>query len=279
MEAIMCQKSACLLGILLLTLAGLVSGGCGKGNDGKPAQDAGPAAGDKGQGPKEPESKKPDFSVTAEAFVKEFLTKPEEAKKKYEGKVVELTGEVMDINDRLDGKEVLVSLRGAKKAPKDIVDVFPQCVLLPKYNARGLRLSPKQKVQITGRNANFFSFFINLQDCSLKELSKSEVPEFRAEDLVKEVAKDPTAASEKYRHKWVIVCGEVEDLTKNKNGFNHAKLKGDGKVRVSVTIGADALSRLHKGQSVCLRGNATIGLEIANNEVSLQMGMIVEAKK
>lgn len=279
----MVQKSSSLIGILLLTLAGLVSGGCGKGNEVKPAKDAGQVQadkgqGEKGQGPRESGAQKADFSVTSEAFAKEFLTNPEEAKKKYEGKVVELTGEVGTVSDRF-GSDVLVTLNGAKKDPKDVVGLFPQCVLLPAYHAKGLRLSPKQKVQITGKNANFLSFFINLQDCSLKELSPSEVVEIGAPELVKEVTKDPQAARKKYSEKWVIVCGEVADLKKDDRGFNYAKLKGEGKVAVSVTLAGDALTRLKKGQSVCLRGHASGGLGIDSNEIALQQGLIVEAKK
>ena len=64
------HKASSLVGVFLLTLAGLGSGGCGKGSDVNPAKDERPSTGDKGQGQREAASRKPDFSLTSEAFVK-----------------------------------------------------------------------------------------------------------------------------------------------------------------------------------------------------------------
>ncbi len=276
----MLSRSVSLIGILILTLAALLPAGCGKGDKDKEQArtDKGneQPGGDGAKGPDKAGARKPDYSLTAEAFSKEFIDNLEKANKKYEGKVIELTGEVQDVSkDTI--RRVVVNLVGAKKDPKDAVGVSVLGVLAPAYYARGVLLSPKQKVKLTGDFGQGFRSFVSTGNCTLEELSKSEALQVRAEDLVKDFTKDLQAARKKYTDKWVVVSGQVDDLTK-KGGFNYAKLKGDGKLRVSVTMGGDELAHLKKGEDVRLRGMFMGAPGIENNEVALQMGFLVPAK-
>jgi hypothetical protein len=189
---------------------------------------------------------------------------------------VELTGQVSEVVGSHGASKVIVLLVGAKKDPKDPVGTYPTCYLLPAYCTRGLYLSPGQAVKVTGEVKFVDSSSMFLANCTLEELGKSEILQIRAEDLVKEITKDGKAAKLKYEDQSMIVSGQLDGWTEEPL-LALAKLKGDGKVRVSVTLGRDELPYLKKGRTVRLRGTC-FHAAIRNNEVVLDMGFIVEAK-
>jgi hypothetical protein len=261
-----------LVSVALVLLCVLVQAGCGGSGKG-PDTAPGP-----GPGTAKVSPQKPDFSVTALEFTKEFMTDAKAAEAKYKDKVIELTGEVRSINPREAGKSVLVLLEGAKKDDKDIIGSWTQSNLLSESVPKGLLLSRKQKVKLTGKYEMNLGFVINIANCSLEELGKSQVIEVTAEDLAKEFAKDSEAARAKYtKEKDVIITGQIEELT-TARGFHFAKLKGDGKTRVSVTLGPDEVKLLTKGQTARLRSELPYEPNFDKGEVSVDAGSVVGVK-
>jgi hypothetical protein len=254
----------------LLTYAAV---GCG-GNQpaGKP-----PAGDNKDQKtPPKAAERKPDFNLTAEELTREIQKDKDAANKKYLGKLLELTGDVSSVASQEGGKEASVQMEGAKRDPKDVLGMLVLVRLQPKYAQTALQLSTKQKIKVTGEYGGATSLAAVLDNGAVQELGISEVISVTAPELTAEFLKDPKAAA-KYAKKELIVSGDVDDVTKER-GFTFAKLKGDGKARVSVTIGAMDADLLRKGQKVRLRCGSLGDVPFDNNEVRLDMGMIVEAK-
>ncbi len=258
-------------GLLMVALYALVSLGCGGGDQKGKGDKSGQ---EKGAGKTEP--RKADFALTAEEFSREFLKDEKEAEKKYQGKAVELTGTVAGVSTPDAGKTAVIQLEGAKKKETDIVGILVQIALRPEHTRTGLHLSRKQKVKISADyERSIGGFVVNLTKGSLEELSKSEVVAVKAADLAGEFTKDPKAA-EKYDKKEIIVTGETEDVVE-KQMFHYAKLKGDGKTRVSVVVGAADAPLLQKGKTVSLR--CELGFTpYEKGEARLQGGSVVEIK-
>jgi hypothetical protein len=263
-------------GWTVVAFLALVSLGCGGGDQkGKAPAPQGdtPAKGDADKG----QPREPTYKLTAEEFTRDFLKNEKEAQQKYQGMRVELTGQVFGISTPDAGKTAVVQLEGAKKKEKDIVGVLIQVALKPEQARTGLHLSRKQKVKITADFERAFgASIINLTGGSLEELGKSEVVAVKAADLAAEFAEDPKAAAGKYDKKEMVVTGEVADVSK-KGDFHYARLKGDGKVSVLVTVGADESRALAKGKTASLRAESGFP-PFEKNEVRLQGGSVVEVK-
>jgi hypothetical protein len=267
-------------GMIAAALLAVLALGCSGGNQsGSTDKDAKRDADKKGTDGTTPnKTAKPDYTVTAEEFSREFLKDDKAADRKYKGKVVAVTGEVFGVHPREGGKEVLVQLKGAKKVETDIVPNLVQFLLDPESTKAGLELSKGQKVQITATYELWLVVAANLNKGSLKELSKSELVSIAAADLAGEVAGNPGAAATKYAGKDVIVAGELADVTLDKDsGSTFARFKGDGKTPVLVILGDNDARLLRKGQSVRLRAETSPQL-YANNEVRLHLGTVVEIK-
>jgi hypothetical protein len=260
------------LGGLMIAAAVLVLG-CSRGEQ-QPKGEKQSEESKGGGGPKAG-ARKPDFTLTAEEFAREFLKDEKAADKKYEGKRVELTGEVSGVHSPDAGKTAVVQLKGAKKDKNDIVGALVQVGLRPEFTRTGLHLSRKQKIKVTADYQAWVVLAVNLGNGSLEELSKSELVEVRAPDLAREFVKDAKAASAKYAGKDIIVTGEVEAVSEKK-GFHYARLKGDGKTSVLVTVGASDAPLVQKGKTVGLRSEFPPQLE--KDEVTLQGGSVVEVK-
>jgi hypothetical protein len=258
-----------------VVIAALLILGCSRGEP-QPKGEK-PSEEGKGGGGPQAGARKPDFTLTAEEFTREFLKDKDAAKKKYEGKRVEITGEVSGVSSPDAGKTAVVQLQGAKKDKDDIVGTLVQVALRPEFTRTGLHLSSKQKVKVTADYEIFLSFFVNLANGSLEELSKSELVSVGAPELAREFAKDAKAAAAKYTNKELLVTGEVEQAG-DERGFHYVRLKGDGKTGVRVGVGSLYAQHLKKGATLGLRIPRDRGVEFEKNEVRLGGGSVVEAK-
>ena len=271
--------------IVAFTLIVMLSSACSK-PEGKPSSppNKGPDATgidkgkeiDKGKDPGKKENvKRPDFSLTAEAFTKEFVANAEAAKQKYADKVVELTGEVMWVDVGRFRKEKQVTVAFESIAINPTRSTSTRCKLLPEHHAKAVYLSPKQKIKITG---TFDDTYEVLMDCSLEELTPSKIIQVSAEELSKEFGKNVEAAKGKYDDKAMIVSGLVEELTKEETtGSYDAKLKGDGKWQIFVRIPLEEFASLKKGQTVRMRVIRR-PIDTANNHIVLSQGIVLDTK-
>jgi hypothetical protein len=245
--------------LLMTTVLALLSLGCGGGSQ--------PGKGQPG---------KADFALSVDEFTREFHRDENAAIRKYQGKVVELTGEVDRVGTQDAGASAVVLMEGAKKQASDILGLVVGINLRPEDVRTGLRLSRKQKVKVTAAYHRFSpGFTVSLVNGSLEELSKSEVVTVSAADLAREFAQDSKRAAGKYGPKGLIVTGEVEEVVVEKSP-HIAKLKGDGATRVSVALnGAERL--LQKGGTAALRCELD-SLPFEKDEVRLNGGFVVEVK-
>jgi hypothetical protein len=259
-----------------VALAVLLSWGCSAAKDGKPTSPntevptspgKGDDAGEKGK------SRKPDYSMSAIDLTKEFIANKDDAKRKYEGKLIEVSGKVYGVRGSW-GREVGVELEGHKDSKGYRQGVYG--VLLPEFHAKGNYLSSGKNVKITGEFSYWDSMSIFVVKCKLEEMEKSDIRSIKAEDLVDEFAKDSKAAEKKYKFfDPVIVFGEVQDC-KTDRGFLQIKLKGNGKWWVRVRASEDELIHAKKGRTLGLRGIFAFTAE--PNEVFIDGGFIVDAK-
>jgi len=220
--------------------------------------------------------KKADFSLTAEEFTREFLKDEKAADRKYQGKVVEVTGKVYSLVGKEGGKVAVLLLAGANRNEKEAIPTLIHARLQPGPKHPVFELAKGQQVRLTGEiGQGSGSTVIWLKNGVVRGLGKSNVVVITAADLAGEFSREAEAASRKFADKEILVTGEVAELV-TKDGY-YAKLKGDGKTRVSVPLNEDELRLLKKGQTVRLRG-MTLLAAYSNGEVSVSMGFIVEVK-
>jgi hypothetical protein len=219
------------------------------------------------------EVRKADYATSAGSFVTEFIANREAADAKYRGKRVEITGEVLSV---LGGKQAIVNFPFVKKTPEDAIGVCVAAKLRSDNRQKGLMLSEKQKVKITGNyEGDLVGYMVSLSECIVEEISKSELMAVNAEDMAKEFIADFQTATAKYQGKDVVIAGKIDELL---DGMVPAvKLHGHGDLAVSIYMGGAEVESLKKGQSVRLRGRFLLA-EVAKKEIRFQMGFVVEAK-
>ena len=225
-------------------------------------------------------SRKPDFTMTIDDLAAECASEEDakKAEKKYEAigivriagksaKILEITGTISRVGTNIIGEPYVIM--EPTKGPKFYIQAF----LMPEDFTRGMYLSSNQKVKITGEMQSAEKGKVMFVSRDLEEVSKSTVIVISAPDLVKEFNKDKQAWEQKYKdHTDLIVFGEIEEMTKER-GFEFAKLKGDGKMRVSFTIDGKGLQ---KGQTVLLRGG--FPPRLSDNEIHIDGGLKVGKK-
>jgi tRNA_anti-like len=211
---------------------------------------------------------KPDFAISSEELAKEFHVDADKAKSKYKDKIIEVTGEVWSIAPRPDVKDVVVVLHGAKD-PKD-GEKHIMIAMYPDQTAVASKLSRNQKVKI------FAVHNYGYAGKKLEEIEKSAVIMVSSVDLAKEFGSNPEAAKKKYNEKAdIIVSGELEEVVKE-GSFTYAKLKGDGKMRVSFTC--QGIGEPQKGQIVHIRSELPRPPSIDGKEISIDSGTVVDLK-
>lgn len=170
------------------------------------------------------------------------------AQAKYNGKVVEATGEVEVANKVLNANGF--SMKGAKKKPTDVIGVTVICNVPKGAERKAWRLG-------TG---NLTALGVYLTDCAVEELEPARTPRVTAKALAEEVLKDADAARKKYQTpeghpQAIIVDGTVAATEKSKDGFHTAKLAGAGGVTVDCTVNAEDFAALKAGDAVTIKGD------------------------
>jgi hypothetical protein len=212
----------------------LSGAGCGKTQEQAAPTPAGPSApggdSDKAKPKVDLAKASPDVTTDAESWHAEWKKDAEAARKKYKGKIVELSGVVEHPDDDPYGRIGYIWL----KAKSDILG--PRCAL--DDTAPWLKVGPGCTIKIRGTVPDF-GLSGDLYPCVIVESSPTTCLEITAARLAKEFAADKKAALDKYEKKWLIVEGELTGKEPSKideGRFIYLTLKGDGAVNVRCYI-------------------------------------------
>lgn len=261
------------LPIGLLTFA-LAFVGCQNGNVQKDV-------GTKKNIPKVSEEKKtiaqPDFQLTPEALVGELHADEAKATAKFQGKLLEITGVIHEIDVGSGDFRFKVS---TGKEEKQVCEVL--CGFITKDFDKAMRASAGQKVRVTGQFGRFTSALLTLEKCEFVALEPSKVQLAMAEAFTKEFEMDAMAAGQKYRGSNLIVKGTVEALDKTTSGFLVLKMKGTEKTALSIHMSHKlGLVReiVKKSDVVELRVYCRDVPELKNGEVTGLWGLLLGPKQ
>lgn len=198
----------------------------------------------------------PAFTLSASDWMAEWKKDEAEARKKYQGKVTELTGEVRDFGDDPYGNVGYLFL----KVEGNLLGV--RCAALDK--APWLKVGPGCTVKVRGTPPQF-GLAGDLFECTIVESSPQTALPVTAAELAQAFADDAKAAKEKYADKPLLITGEVAS-TEPEPDTSYLRLylraPGDLKVRANM----DGSSDFHKkrnagvqpGQRVQVLGNARL---------------------
>jgi hypothetical protein len=187
--------------------------GCSGKTDGDNAADTSSPGGDKkGDG-----SKKPVVSRGAKVFADECGKDPKAAEEKYKGKLVELSGTVIEIGASEDGKP-FVDLQG------DSRERIVRC--LTQAKEPWALVIPGQQVKLHGKFEGAGEKEIRLSDSIIVAPKSSPALNITAEKLAKEFKAAEEDTKGKYDGKYLIVEGEVVDK-KADGSYKFLHLKGD----------------------------------------------------
>jgi hypothetical protein len=123
-------------------------------------------------------AKPADFTVTAESITQEQFTDANAYSAKYKDKVVEVTGEVHNVDiDRFRLKGIL--------DPKTSYVKTVNCEIPTKDWDKSHLLARGQKVKVTGKAEVFFKTIVELKNCSFVELESAQLRKVTAEEIAK----------------------------------------------------------------------------------------------
>lgn len=151
---------------------------------------------------------KPDFTLSADQWLKEWKENPDESKKRYSGKIIELDGTVRSLSEDPHGKVKYLYLAGSGLGVMTAIgDKEPW-----------LKTGPGCKVRVRGTTMEIRPSA--LYPCIIVESSPSTVAVVSAQQLATEFANDPKAAKDKYDGKPVAVDGSItmKEVGKDKSG-------------------------------------------------------------
>jgi tRNA_anti-like len=207
----------------------------------------------------QPEKSKPtpplakaDFVLTAHDYDTDWKKDAKAAEKKYEGKMIELKGELNSIGLNDEGI-AWVSLRTGNKIANTEVEGTVSCQLLEKNP--WAKLGRGQTVTLRGRLNSGWGFA--LVESTLLELGPNPAIILSASDLAKEYGADKGKTLEKYEKKSLIVDGEIASKDEKSRSIT---LKADGKLQILCGGGftnskpAEIFGPLKVGQRVKILG-------------------------
>jgi hypothetical protein len=190
---------------------------------------------------------KPDFAMDTDSWQAEWQKDREAARKKYGGKIVELSGVVESPRDDPYGEVGYIYLK--VKAPGGI----QRCTLDDR--APWLRVGPECTIKIRGIVVSKGGIDGDIHDCVIVESSPNTCIEITAADLAKDFANDIQAANRKYKNKLVIVRGELVSKAPSeadKGRFVYLTLKGNDTYNVKCYLanGNDELRKANDGLKI-----------------------------
>lgn len=183
---------------------------------------------------------KTDFSMDVQAWYDEWKKDKEAAEKKYKDKVVELSGEVLNLGDDPYGRVGYIYL----KIKGDYIGV--RCAA--EDTQPWTKISPGSKVKLKGTPAQFSAFTGDLYPVVIVEAGANPAIVISAADLAKECSANKDAATEKYKEKWLMIEGEIAGVEPNKSGGIDVFVKGDEKLRLECATDKEQIGSLKAGQ-------------------------------
>ncbi len=243
-------------------------GGADKqGKQPRPGDRPGPAGDKQGpekpppQQPGDPGKAKPAFSLTAKEFSDAYKAKPDEARAKYKGKLIDLLGPVghLAAPSSLSPQPILKLVGDPANR---VIEV--SCVMADK--APWKKVTPGQTVKVRGEDRGGA-----LWGCRVVEVTGPAAPTFTADQLSKECAADPDAWGRKYRKKWMVVTGEVGGVKFNEAGAADVTLKTAAPKPAVVC----SFTAPQKGVAMSLRAGQKVKIlaavqECSEDEINLQ---------
>jgi hypothetical protein len=164
---------------------------------------------------------KPDFTVTAADLFAEFIKDPDSAKKRYNKKIIEVSGEVggFKYGDNAHG----VVLRVQKQHTGFVCNTIDR--------EPWARVCHGQEVKIRGRwSEGKYEPPELIEAVFVERPSRPQV--VTAEQLIKELRTDPTATRQKYQGFHLTVEGKIQATNINQDRNYEIELSGDGKYKV-----------------------------------------------
>jgi hypothetical protein len=202
---------------------------------------------------------KPDVTMDVDSWHAEWKKDPETAKKKYKGKIIELTGVVDRPGDDPYGRVgyIYPKIKSGGIGPRCALDEV----------APWLRVGPGCTIRIKGFVPEGYNSDGDLYPCVIVESSPNTYLSITALELTKSYAADKQAAEKKYDDKWLIVEGELfskEPSKADEGRFIYLTLKGDQGVNVKCYVENQseeqkkANDALKQGQKLKVCGEAHI---------------------
>jgi len=243
--------------------AALLISGCGRGNptparknDSPPTNDAAqPKPNKDDRANKDAKNAKADFAMTAAQWAEEWKknSDPQALRTKYEGKIIELSGEVLRVGEDAFGEFGLIFL----EAPKEYFE-FIRCAT--KDLKPWVQLSQGSKVKIRGKILDLppsprprgiawmdapFWRDQDLYPCEVLEAGPSSALVLSPPVLVSEFRNDAKTAAQKYQDKWAHLDGEIAEYQTTENGAD-LFLKGEGGKNFRCRLSNWAVKQLAK---------------------------------
>ncbi|QDU31449.1 tRNA_anti-like protein [Anatilimnocola aggregata] len=187
------------------------------------------------------------LAVMARTLDDEFRHDPEGTRKKYNGQLIEVVGDLSSIRYTFQGKTSYTLMTNAG----------PMSMSFLCYGTQALhskQFVPGQRVVIKGRAD--LEGMLSLKEAQIIDAKGPEPIEVTSEALVQEFA-DPekiAAASKKYAGRWLLVTGKIKELQGNNN---HASLVTgvDREVQLSLIEIPEAQQKaLQVGQTIVFLG-------------------------
>jgi hypothetical protein len=184
----------------------------------------------------------PDYALTVKEYLAEFKKDKKAAEKKFDGKIVELTGVVASVG--MEGAQhPILTFFGDDDEP---------CNFVTADKEPWVRVAPGQKVKFKGKDVSSYGR-PRLVDCVLVDAGKYEAVKVSAAELATEYEKDKTATNSKYHPKaggkYLVVTGEVASTKTIDDTHTSVFLKGTAKTRINCVFD----HRLHHEQGPFLK--------------------------
>jgi hypothetical protein len=208
---------------------------------------------------------KVDYTLDVGQWHAEFGKDPKAAFGKYNGKVVELTGEVEWVSEDPSQQVGCVYLR-VEGAP-----LQDRCATIDKQP--WLKVSPGSKVRIRGKMPEY-GLPRDLEEAEIVEAGPNPALVMSAQQLTTEYAADRKAGNDKFDEKWAILEGEVVEKGPAKDCAVQLKLKGTDDVTVRCGFGdrnKKPLDAVKVGSRVKVFGQLSIWKE---NEIVVNSGIL-----
>lgn len=192
-----------------------------------------------------PKESKPEFTVSSDAILKEFIDNPTATDAKYHGKIVEVTGAVESLVNGTSAFKMSTKIPEANSPKQKQLPILRITVTKPNESVVA-RLSIGQKVKATGvfdRN-RFLDFLVDINDCSVEELEPSSLQVLSSTNLASQFESDKAMTLDKYHGKELIVKGKLKRAWESENGPAYVKLGGSGKSDLVIQIGFNGFSSL-----------------------------------